>query len=109
MLESLLEMEIAYSMMKSKPGGEEDAAVHPVDLHYQKMGAEIEPLARDTDEYAILEKYVKNTHAATHSNYSLTVEEVSDRVIINLLNSEIHMNVIASQWIQFRFHENIST
>lgn len=91
MLESLLEMEIAYNMMKSKPGGEEDAAVHPVDLHYQKMGAEIEPLARDTDEFAILEKYVKNTHAATHSHYSLTVEEVNDRVIIvNLLSCETH-------------------
>lgn len=91
MLESLLEMEIAYNMMKSKPGGEEDAAVHPVDLHYQKMGAEIEPLARDTEEFAILEKYVKNTHAATHSHYSLTVEEVSDRVIVvNLLSCETH-------------------
>lgn len=75
MLESLLELEIAYSLLKSEKDG--DGSVHPVDLHYEKLNAEISPLPRDTEEFAILEKYVKNTHAATHTQYSLVVEEVS--------------------------------
>ncbi|XP_054284117.1 poly [ADP-ribose] polymerase-like [Macrosteles quadrilineatus] len=76
MLESLLEMEVAYSMLKSDPDKKEEGEHHPIDLHYHKLKAEIEPLPRDSEEFVILEKYVKNTHAATHTQYSLVIEEI---------------------------------
>ena len=36
----------------------------------------LQVIGHDTEEFALLKKYVKNTHAATHSQYSLEVEEV---------------------------------
>uniref|UniRef100_A0A1B6HKG9 Poly [ADP-ribose] polymerase n=2 Tax=Homalodisca liturata TaxID=320908 RepID=A0A1B6HKG9_9HEMI len=76
MLESLLELEVAYSLMKSSGTGDGESSVHPVDIHYHKLNADIEPLPRDSEEFTILEKYVKNTHAATHTQYSLQIEEI---------------------------------
>ncbi|XP_023941919.1 poly [ADP-ribose] polymerase [Bicyclus anynana] len=72
MLNNLLEIEIAYSLLKSD--NEED--VSPIEAHYRKLKAEISPLDKKSDEFAMIEEYVRNTHAATHSNYTLKVQEV---------------------------------
>ncbi|KAG5892238.1 hypothetical protein JTB14_014609 [Gonioctena quinquepunctata] len=70
MLDSLMELEIAYNLMKTS-GSE-----HTVDSYYNQLNTEIGVLKRDSEEFAIIKEYVKNTHAATHSNYELEVEEV---------------------------------
>uniref|UniRef100_A0A7R8Z663 Poly [ADP-ribose] polymerase n=1 Tax=Timema douglasi TaxID=61478 RepID=A0A7R8Z663_TIMDO len=75
MVESLLEMEIAYSMLKSS-GGEGDENVNPVDAHYLKLNTHIEVLERDSEEFKLLQQYVQNTHAETHASYSLQILEV---------------------------------
>uniref|UniRef100_A0A2Z5U1X2 Poly [ADP-ribose] polymerase n=1 Tax=Reticulitermes speratus TaxID=60591 RepID=A0A2Z5U1X2_9NEOP len=74
MLESLMEIEIAYSMLKTKSDAEGD--VHPLDAHYAKLNTHIEVLDKQTDEFELLEQYVKNTHAATHTQYDLEILEV---------------------------------
>jgi poly [ADP-ribose] polymerase len=74
MLDSLLEIEIAYTMLKAKSDG--DSAVHPLDAHYAKLNTHIEVLDKDTDEFELLKQYVRNTHAATHSHYDLEILEV---------------------------------
>lgn len=74
MLDSLLEIEIAYSMLKTKSDTEGD--VHPLDAHYAKLNTLIEVLDKQTDEYELLQHYVKNTHAATHTQYDLDILEV---------------------------------
>ncbi|KAL1117298.1 hypothetical protein AAG570_004624 [Ranatra chinensis] len=75
MLESLLEMEVAYGLLK-QTHGEGDSDMHPLDLHYNKLNSTIEILERGTEEFTIIEKYVKNTHAETHSHYELIIEDV---------------------------------
>lgn len=70
MLNSLTEMEIAYNLMKSS-GSE-----HTVDSYYNQLNTEIGILDRTSEEFTIIEEYVKNTHAATHSSYSLEIDEV---------------------------------
>lgn len=72
MLDSLLEIEIAYNLLK----GTEDTDENPVDSHYNKLNANIEVLDKDSDEFSLLSDYVKNTHASTHTTYSLEIEEV---------------------------------
>lgn len=74
MLDSLLEIEIAYSMLKTKSDAEGD--VHPLDAHYAKLNTNIEILDKKTDEFKLLQQYVRNTHAATHTQYDLEVLEV---------------------------------
>ncbi|OXU23091.1 hypothetical protein TSAR_015014 [Trichomalopsis sarcophagae] len=72
MLESLLEMEIAYSLLHAKT----DSNKNPLDAHYEQLKTVIEPLDKKSDDFKLIEKYVKNTHAETHRQYELVVEEV---------------------------------
>ena len=75
MLESLLEMEVAYSLLRETKGAGE--GVHPLDAHYAKLNADIQVLERDTDEFKLIESYVKNTHGETHTQYTLDILDVS--------------------------------
>ena len=66
-------IEVAYSLLKSDgPASAKD----PIDAHYEKLRTSMEVLERASDEFKLLEKYVKNTHAATHTLYSLEIEQV---------------------------------
>lgn len=75
MLESLLEMEVAYSLLK-ETNNEGDESLNPIDAHYAKLNTDIEVLDRTSEEFKLIQEYVKNTHAATHSNYTLEIIEV---------------------------------
>lgn len=71
MLDNLLEIEIAYSMLKGDIKGED-----PIDSHYKKLKTFIVPLEKTSDEFNRLVEFVKNTHASTHNQYDLIVEEI---------------------------------
>lgn len=72
MIESLIELEVAYNFLQT----ETDDNKSPLDGHYKQLNTELKPIARDTDEFALLEKYVRNTHAETHSNFELEIEDI---------------------------------
>ncbi|XP_048485241.1 poly [ADP-ribose] polymerase [Plutella xylostella] len=73
MLDNLLEIEIAYSLLKSDS---DDSDMSPIEAHYLKLKTRIEPVVRGGAEFLLLEQYVRNTHAATHSQYTLEIQEV---------------------------------
>lgn len=70
MVENLMEMEIAYSMMKSTGNN------NTIDGHYQQLKTDLDVLKCEADEFEVISEYVKNTHAETHSNYELEIEDV---------------------------------
>ncbi|CAH0546205.1 unnamed protein product [Brassicogethes aeneus] len=70
MLDSLMELEVAYNLMKSS-GSE-----HTVDSYYGQLKTDIDVLERTSEEFGLIEKYIQNTHAKTHSNYKLEIEDV---------------------------------
>ncbi|XP_031827907.1 poly-(ADP-ribose) polymerase [Nomia melanderi] len=72
MLDALLEMEIAYSLLHSKV----DSSENPLDAHYKQLNTDIKVLDKESEEYKVIEQYVKNTHAATHKQYELEIEDV---------------------------------
>lgn len=72
MLESLLQMELAYGLLKE----ETDEQKNPLDGHYEQLKSDIEPLDKSSHEYKLLSNYVKNTHAPTHTNYILDIEDI---------------------------------
>ncbi|XP_064402678.1 uncharacterized protein LOC135348405 isoform X3 [Halichondria panicea] len=74
MLDNLLEIEVAYSLLKQEDGvsGGKD----PLDLHYEQLKTKMDVLPKSSDEFSMLQEYVSNTHAVTHSQYSLEVLEV---------------------------------
>ncbi|XP_014212183.1 poly [ADP-ribose] polymerase [Copidosoma floridanum] len=72
MLESLLEMEIAYNLLHTKTDSEKNA----LDAHYELLKTDIDVLDKESEEFKLIQKYVTNTHAQTHTQYDLIIEEV---------------------------------
>ncbi|XP_014489527.1 PREDICTED: poly [ADP-ribose] polymerase [Dinoponera quadriceps] len=72
MLDALLEMEIAYNLLHDKT----DEKENPLDGHYKQLKTSIDVLDKKSEEFKMIEQYVRNTHAATHTQYELEIEEV---------------------------------
>jgi poly [ADP-ribose] polymerase 1 len=72
MIESLLEIEIAYSMLQEDIDDEKN----PLDHRYDQLKTEISALDRSSKEFKLIEQYVANTHAETHNEYKIEIEEV---------------------------------
>ncbi|XP_026751130.1 poly [ADP-ribose] polymerase [Galleria mellonella] len=73
MLDNMLEIEIAYSMLSADKNATE---VSPLEGCYRKLKTEIVPLDVNSEEYQMISEYTKNTHAATHSSYKLQIQQV---------------------------------
>ncbi|KAG5315729.1 PARP polymerase, partial [Acromyrmex insinuator] len=72
MLDALLEMEVGYNLLCDKTNEKEN----PLDSHYKQLKTDIEVMDKTSEEFKMIEKYVKNTHAATHKQYELEIKEV---------------------------------
>ncbi len=72
MLENLLEIELAYQMLLEGDKGGKNS----IDSHYKTLEAAIDPLESGCEEFNMLKKYLKNTHADTHSQYSLEIQHI---------------------------------
>lgn len=70
MVDNLMELEVAYNLMKATGSN------HSMDAYYDQLKTEIDILDRESEEFEIIKQYVKNTHAATHSNYKLHIQDV---------------------------------
>ena len=93
MLDNLLEIEVAYNMLRGEAA--EEKTKDPIDANYEKLNTDIkvkywyiiynsvsitslslQVLIKDSEEFKMLEEYVTNTHAPTHSSYSLELMDV---------------------------------
>lgn len=59
---------------------------HPVDSYYDQLQADIDVLDKNTEEFSLLQKYVSNTHAATHGQYDLEILEVIIKQFSNFIS-----------------------
>ncbi|KAK9704903.1 hypothetical protein RND81_07G018900 [Saponaria officinalis] len=71
MLEALQDIEIASRLV----GFDEDSG-DSLDDKYKKLQCDMVPLLHDSEEYRLIEKYLMTTHAPTHTDWSLELEEV---------------------------------
>ncbi|KAJ3083976.1 hypothetical protein HK102_000808 [Quaeritorhiza haematococci] len=74
MLDTLLDMEIAMTIIKGGDAAEEEEDV--IDVHHRKLQTDFEVLDHETEEFKLVEKYAQTTHAPTHTAYKLKIEEV---------------------------------
>lgn len=72
LLEALGDIQAALSVLDQPI----DVTTHPADQHYHRLQCDLTPLQRESEEYRIIEKYMKTTHAKTHKHYTLTLLEV---------------------------------
>jgi hypothetical protein len=53
----------------------QDSIENPIDSNYADLKTELEPLPHNSATFKILDSYVRNTHAPTHTNYTLELLE----------------------------------
>jgi hypothetical protein len=75
MIDNLLEIEIAYSMLDDSNNTIEGDE-HPIDGHYKKLKCDLESVDQNSKEFHLIEEYMKKTHAKTHDQYSLKLREL---------------------------------
>ncbi|KAK9945695.1 hypothetical protein M0R45_011194 [Rubus argutus] len=72
MVEALGEIEVATKLLKDDTGTQGD----PLYSNYQSLHCELTPLGSDSDEFDTVSKYLHNTHAKTHSNYTVDIVQI---------------------------------
>lgn len=71
MLEALQDIEIASRVVGFDVDSDES-----LDDKYKKLNCEILPLDHDSSDFKLIEKYLLTTHAPTHKDWTLELEEV---------------------------------
>lgn len=71
MLEALQDIEIASRLVGFDVDSDDS-----LDEKYKKLCCDIAPLPHDSEDYRLIEKYLLTTHAPTHTEWSLELEEV---------------------------------
>uniref|UniRef100_A0A822XL21 Poly [ADP-ribose] polymerase n=1 Tax=Nelumbo nucifera TaxID=4432 RepID=A0A822XL21_NELNU len=71
MLEALQDIEIASRLVGFDVDDDDS-----LDEKYKKLRCNITPLPHDSEDYRLVEKYLLTTHAPTHKDWSLELEEV---------------------------------
>jgi poly [ADP-ribose] polymerase len=74
MVESLADVAIATNLLRQQSTGPE-SLINPVDLHYEKLKCQFQPLDHSSKEFDMIRTYAKNTHGHTHNQYKLEVLE----------------------------------
>ncbi|ONH93347.1 hypothetical protein PRUPE_8G227600 [Prunus persica] len=71
MLEALQDIEIASRLV-----GFDADTDDSLDEKYRKLRCDIDPIPHDSEDFQLIKKYLLTTHAPTHTDWSLELEEV---------------------------------
>ena len=69
LLETLSDIQVALKILSSV----QDSNIHPIDRKYDQLKIDINPMAKKSQEWKLLEKSIKTTHASTHNLYDMEV------------------------------------
>ncbi|XP_021839258.2 poly [ADP-ribose] polymerase 2 isoform X2 [Spinacia oleracea] len=72
MVEALSEIELATKLLSDDVGMQDDLLY----AQYGRLNCELMPVEVDSEEFSMIQKYTKNTHAKTHSNYTVDINQV---------------------------------
>ncbi|CAO2184642.1 unnamed protein product [Urochloa humidicola] len=72
MVEALGEIEIATKLLEDDSSDQDD----PLYARYKQLHCDFAPLEADSEEYSMIKTYLMNTHAKTHSGYTVDVVQV---------------------------------
>ncbi|KAJ4905453.1 Poly [ADP-ribose] polymerase 2 [Raphanus sativus] len=72
MVEALGEIELATKLLSVDPGLMDD----PLYYHYQQLNCGLTPVGADSEEFSMVANYMENTHAKTHSGYTVEIAQL---------------------------------
>ena len=70
-MQTLSDIQVALKVLS-----EGDSKDNPIDRHYHGLNCALTPVDHEDEVFAMVVKYVRHTHAKTHSQYQLEVKEV---------------------------------
>uniref|UniRef100_A0A915KKE3 Poly [ADP-ribose] polymerase n=1 Tax=Romanomermis culicivorax TaxID=13658 RepID=A0A915KKE3_ROMCU len=73
LLDTLADIEVAIRVLSHESSNFD---VNPLDRHYEAMNCLLTPLDGESDEFLIVQKYLHNTHGATHNLYETKLLDV---------------------------------
>ena len=69
-------IEVAHRELKAPDSSKLGDLRHPADLYYEKLSCRIHPVNQQSKEWKIINKYLSNTHASTHDQYTLQLKNI---------------------------------
>ncbi|XP_049361825.1 LOW QUALITY PROTEIN: poly [ADP-ribose] polymerase 2 [Solanum verrucosum] len=72
MVEALAEIEVATKLLEDNTDIQED----PLYYQYEQLRCKLVPVEVGSQEFLMIESYMKNTHAKTHSGYAVDIVQV---------------------------------
>ncbi|KAJ4849285.1 Poly [ADP-ribose] polymerase 2 [Turnera subulata] len=72
LVEALAEIEVATKLLEDEPGMQDD----PLYCHYNRLGCGLTPVEVDSEEFFMIATYLQNTHAKTHSRYTVDIAQI---------------------------------
>jgi len=73
LLEALDDIEIAFSALNNT---DTNARLNPIDQQYEQLKCRLEPMDKTTAIYQLIDKYLQSTHATTHQQYKMQIEDI---------------------------------
>ncbi|XP_074268580.1 poly [ADP-ribose] polymerase 2-like [Silene latifolia] len=72
MVEALGQIELATKLLSEGVGMQDD----PLYAQYERLNCELVPVDNGSEEFSMIDMYMKNTHAKTHSGYTVEIVQV---------------------------------
>jgi poly [ADP-ribose] polymerase len=72
MCEALAQIDAAVELVKA----DDDEAENALDAHYKRLKCAMTPVDKDGEVFKLVQEYITNTHASTHSYYKLELTDV---------------------------------
>ncbi|UJR15000.1 hypothetical protein I4U23_001977 [Adineta vaga] len=72
LLEALDDIEVAFSALNT----DTNTRLNPIDQQYEQLKCQLHPIDPTDDIYKLIEKYLQSTHATTHQQYKMQIEDI---------------------------------
>ena len=72
LLEALDDIEIAFTTLNT----DTNTRLNPIDQHYEQLKCKLLPMEKTSDMYELINKYLQSTHAVTHQQYKMQIEDI---------------------------------
>ncbi|KAI3380013.1 hypothetical protein SNEBB_000031 [Seison nebaliae] len=69
MLSNLLDIELAFNIITNENAGK--SMINPIDQQYDQLKVDMKVVDHESETFEIIQTFMKNTHATTHSAYKL--------------------------------------
>jgi poly [ADP-ribose] polymerase len=78
LVDALGDMQVAQKLISASiPRDDAGNPVNPLDARFRGLGlSSMDPVDRQSTEFAALDKYVQDTHGETHRHYKVAIQHV---------------------------------